>query len=345
MPSAARSCSSCACIFIALHGAVPDPVDLQHLDRPTRTISRPDGLNLIPPGASPGCVREGAHAADEQPRSASSDLARQQPQDRPVSSAIAVLIGVTAAYAFSRLRFRGREALMIAILGVLMLPSVATHRPALRLPQPVPDRFGGLWFNLRASLVGVSLAVISAQLPFAIWNLKGYLDTIPKDLEEAAASTAPSQNQSSPRSSCRSRLPRSPSRASWASSAAGPSTSSRTCSSAATRRTGRWRSRSTAWSASSPGRRPGPSSARSRSCSRCRSRWSSSSSSATSSAGSQSAASRARSATRGSSTEGSGPWDSARVQADQRWRHGRVCRRGWNRRTGLRVGHPDRHDG
>jgi arabinogalactan oligomer/maltooligosaccharide transport system permease protein len=41
----------------------------------------------------------------------------------------------------------------------------------------------------------VTLAVISAQLPFAIWNLKGYLDTIPKDLEEAAAVDGATQNQ------------------------------------------------------------------------------------------------------------------------------------------------------
>ena len=41
----------------------------------------------------------------------------------------------------------------------------------------------------------MSLAVISGQLPFAIWNLKGYLDTIPKDLEEAAAVDGASQNQ------------------------------------------------------------------------------------------------------------------------------------------------------
>ncbi len=51
-------------------------------------------------------------------------------------------------------------------------------------------------FNLRASLIGVALAVISGALPFAIWNLKGYLDTIPKELEEAAAVDGATQNQS-----------------------------------------------------------------------------------------------------------------------------------------------------
>ncbi len=102
---------------------------------------------------------------------------------------------MTAAYAFSRLRFRGREALMIAVLGVLMLPSVAVIIPLYVFLNQFKIDFAGLSFNLRASLVGVSLAVISGQLPFAIWNLKGYLDTIPKDLEEAAAVDGASQNQ------------------------------------------------------------------------------------------------------------------------------------------------------
>jgi arabinogalactan oligomer/maltooligosaccharide transport system permease protein len=92
-------------------------------------------------------------------------------------------IGVLAAYAFSRLQFRGREFLMIAVLAVLMLPAVATIAPLfVSLNKVVIGSF-----NLRASLFGVALAVTSGQLPFAIWNMKGYLDTIPRDLEEAAS--------------------------------------------------------------------------------------------------------------------------------------------------------------
>ena len=111
------------------------------------------------------------------------------------SSAIAVGLGITAAYAFSRLKFRGREALMIGILAVLMLPAVATIIPLYVFLNQFRIEFGDLAFNLRASLVGVCLAVISAQLPFAIWNLKGYLDTIPHDLEEAAFVDGATQNQ------------------------------------------------------------------------------------------------------------------------------------------------------
>ena len=53
----------------------------------------------------------------------------------------------------------------------------------------------GEGFNLRNSLWGVGLAMISGALPFSIWNLKGYLDTIPKDLEEAAIIDGASFNQ------------------------------------------------------------------------------------------------------------------------------------------------------
>ena len=88
-----------------------------------------------------------------------------------------------AAYAFSRLQFRGREFLMIAVLAVLMLPAVATIAPLFVSLNKI--QVGN--FNLRASLIGVALAVTSGQLPFAIWNMKGYLDTIPRDLEEAAS--------------------------------------------------------------------------------------------------------------------------------------------------------------
>ncbi len=111
------------------------------------------------------------------------------------SATIAVGLGVTAAYAFSRLKFRGREVLMIGILGVLMLPAVATIIPLYIFLNQFRFSLGDVTFNLRQSLLGVSLAIVASQLPFAIWNLKGYLDTIPKDLEEAASVDGATQNQ------------------------------------------------------------------------------------------------------------------------------------------------------
>ncbi|MEO5918440.1 MAG: ABC transporter permease subunit [Candidatus Limnocylindrales bacterium] len=157
--------------------------------------SRPLGLNIIPDGATLEAYAQ----------------VLKQPTNNPISfleltfnslkialgtSLISVGIGVSAAYAFSRLQFRGRQVLMLAILAVLMLPAVATLVPlfvmlnSVRVDMPLLGEF-----NLRQSLLGVGLAIVSGLLPFAIWNLKGYLDTIPRDLEEAAAVDGASINQ------------------------------------------------------------------------------------------------------------------------------------------------------
>src|SRR5829696_7973559 len=159
-----------------------------------RNLFRPEGLNLIPPGASLAAYQKVLTQPTSNPISFL-ELMFNSLKIALFSSAIAVGLGITAAYAFSRLKFRGREALMIGILGVLMLPAVATIIPLYVFLNQFRIEFGDLTFNLRASLVGVSLAVISGQLPFAIWNLKGYLDTIPRDLEEAAAVDGATQNQ------------------------------------------------------------------------------------------------------------------------------------------------------
>lgn len=159
-----------------------------------RNLARPDGLNLIPPGASLDAYARVISQPTSNPIGFV-DLMLNSLKIAIGASLFAVAVGVTAAYAFSRLKFRGREALMIGILGVLMLPAVATIIPLYVFLNQFQVNLGESSFNLRASLLGVSLAVISAQLPFAIWNLKGYLDTVPKDLEEAAAVDGASQNQ------------------------------------------------------------------------------------------------------------------------------------------------------
>jgi arabinogalactan oligomer/maltooligosaccharide transport system permease protein len=109
----------------------------------------------------------------------------------------AVLIAVTAAYAFARFRFRGRAFLMVAVLFVILMPAVGLSTPLYLLLNGirVTDPSGKVIFNLRDSLLGVGIAISAGALPFAIWNLKGYLDTIPKELEEAARIDGASFNQ------------------------------------------------------------------------------------------------------------------------------------------------------
>ena len=156
-----------------------------------RGLSRPDGLNLIPPGATLDAYRQVLEQPTSNPVSFL-ELARNSLIVASSTAIVSVGIGVTAAYAFSRMNFPGRQVLMIAILAVLMLPAVATIAPLFILLTRI--QVGE--FVLGRTLAGVIVAITSGVLPFAIWNLKGYLDTIPKDLEEAAAVDGASRNQS-----------------------------------------------------------------------------------------------------------------------------------------------------
>jgi arabinogalactan oligomer/maltooligosaccharide transport system permease protein len=127
---------------------------------------------------------------------------------------LAILIAVSAAYAFSRFNFPMRAVLMIMVFVPLLMPAVGLATPLFLLLnsfkyvdcgggvhaiQPFMACAGGVTgkaiFNLRDSLFGVGVAMISGALPFAVWNLKGYLDTIPRELEEAGKIDGADSNQ------------------------------------------------------------------------------------------------------------------------------------------------------
>jgi len=162
-----------------------------------RDMLRPTELRLIPPGASAQAY------VDVIKRPTNNDISFPQLALNSFklatgTSLASVAVGILAAYSFSRFKFRGRETLMLSVVTVLMLPSIATL-PALyvllnRFQFVNPDT-GKMFFNLRDSLWGVGLAMTSSALPLAIWNLKGYLDTIPKELEEAAIIDGCTPNQ------------------------------------------------------------------------------------------------------------------------------------------------------
>jgi arabinogalactan oligomer/maltooligosaccharide transport system permease protein len=90
---------------------------------------------------------------------------------------LGVALSSTGAYAFSRFEFPGRKAGLIFLLTTQMIPA-----GMLMLP---------IWiiaFNLGliGQWSGLVLAYSVGSIPFSIWILKGYYDTIPKELEEAA---------------------------------------------------------------------------------------------------------------------------------------------------------------
>lgn len=99
---------------------------------------------------------------------------------------LGILLGATAAYAFSRFRFPGRQSGLMAFIVLQMFPAVVAIAPLYVLLT---------WLHLRTSLLGLIIAYSAGTLPFAIWNLKGYFDTVPKDLEEAAMIDGCSQHQ------------------------------------------------------------------------------------------------------------------------------------------------------
>ncbi len=149
-----------------------------------RNISRPNELQLIPPGASLesfrvilfepfGLTREGIYFGTLLKNSLVVSLG---------TAVMTVALGASAAYAFSRFRFIGRQVGMLSFIILLMMPSTGTMVPLFVLMSRI--EIGGE--QLRRTLFGLMIAYASSALPFAIWNLKGYFDTIPKELEEAA---------------------------------------------------------------------------------------------------------------------------------------------------------------
>lgn len=155
---------------------------------------RPTELHLIPQGASLKAYKAVVDQPTPNPVTFT-ELAFNSLKLSLGTGVASVLVGVFAAYAFSRLRFAGRRVLMLVVLTVLMLPAIATLPALFVLLNKVQLHVGDAVFNLRNSLWGVGLAVLSSLLPFAIWNLKGYLDTIPRELEEAALIDGCTPNQ------------------------------------------------------------------------------------------------------------------------------------------------------
>ena len=98
-------------------------------------------------------------------------------------SLFAVFIGVCAAYAFSRLRFAGRRPGLMTLLLIQMFPSLLTFVALLRMFGDLGDVIPQIGFNTAAGLI---LAYLGGAMGANVWLLKGYFDTIPKELDEAA---------------------------------------------------------------------------------------------------------------------------------------------------------------
>jgi arabinogalactan oligomer/maltooligosaccharide transport system permease protein len=94
------------------------------------------------------------------------------------TTVLGVALACTAAYAFSRFTFPGRRAGMMSFLVSQMFPGVLMLIPIYIIVVQ--------WLGLGSSRIGLVLIYATTSVPFSVWMLKGYFDTIPKELEEAA---------------------------------------------------------------------------------------------------------------------------------------------------------------
>lgn len=141
-----------------------------------RDFSRPSGLTIIPPGATLKSYIQILTHPSPNPVTFL-QLLRNSLLVSGGTAFGAVVIGTSAAYAFSRLKFPGRQLGMLGFVIVLMIPPGGTLAPLFVLLNAI---------GLRTSLLGLGIAFTSSALPFAIWNMKGFIDSLPYDLEEAA---------------------------------------------------------------------------------------------------------------------------------------------------------------
>lgn len=141
-----------------------------------RDFSRPQGITIIPPGATLDSFLSILSKPTPNPVTFP-ELLRNSLIVAGGTAFGSVVVGITAAYAFSRLVFPGRRLGMLGFVMVLMIPPGGTLAPLFVLLNAV---------GLRNSLLGLAIAFTSTALPFAIWNMKGYIDSLPYDLEEAA---------------------------------------------------------------------------------------------------------------------------------------------------------------
>ncbi len=93
------------------------------------------------------------------------------------TSLVGISLATTAGYAMSRWSFPGRDAGLRVFLITQMFPGVVMAIPLYILL----DELG-----LLDSLLGLSFVYATTAIPFCTWNMKGYFDTIPIELEEAA---------------------------------------------------------------------------------------------------------------------------------------------------------------
>lgn len=93
------------------------------------------------------------------------------------STLVSVVLGVMAAYAFSRFRVPGKDDLLFFILSTRMMPPIAVAIPIYLMYREL---------GLSDTRLGMILLYSAVNVSLAVWLLKGFIDEIPREYEEAA---------------------------------------------------------------------------------------------------------------------------------------------------------------
>jgi multiple sugar transport system permease protein len=94
-----------------------------------------------------------------------------------ISTILSVLFGVLAGYAFSRFRLPGKDDLLFFILSTRMLPAVVVTIPIFLMYRQLA---------LHDTQLGMIILYTAFNLSFSVWLMKGFIDEIPREYEEAA---------------------------------------------------------------------------------------------------------------------------------------------------------------
>ncbi len=100
-----------------------------------------------------------------------------------ITTFLVLFITTTAAYAFSRFRFAGRQAMLKAILLIQVFPNLLALVAIFLMISQVGDIIPWLGLNTHAGLI---LVYMGGAMGINIWLMKGFMDTIPRDIDESA---------------------------------------------------------------------------------------------------------------------------------------------------------------
>jgi ABC-type maltose transport system permease subunit len=100
-----------------------------------------------------------------------------------ITTILTLSLTTMAAFAFSRFRFKGRQGLLKAILLIQSFPNLLAIVALFSISKQIGDVFASLGLNTHAGLI---LVYLGGAMGMNIWLMKGYMDTIPRDIDESA---------------------------------------------------------------------------------------------------------------------------------------------------------------